>query len=169
MEVSKKMIDQICLFETGKKFGHTLSTSELHGVYVKGDATKTKHRTFGYGLLYHPNGRQFMDQVKSNFTQKEIETLYIETINAKGKKISSQISKPLTQGQFDALVCVAYNFGSVPKALLDLVNANPNDTQKIYNTWVHLSDAQYKRMGNKVKGLLIRRKLEADWYIGKHV
>lgn len=167
MEVSRKMIDQICLFETAKKFGHTLSSSELHGVYVKGDAIKTKHKTFGYGLLYHPNGKQFMDQVKSSFTQKEIESLYIETINSKGKKILSQISKPLTQDQFDALVCVSYNFGSVPKTLLSLINVNPNDA-KIHETWIHLSDAQYKKYGNKVKGLLNRRKLEADWYAGKH-
>jgi hypothetical protein len=30
------------------------------------------HRTFGYGLLYHPNGN-YMDQIKAEWTQPELE------------------------------------------------------------------------------------------------
>lgn len=165
MNVSDKMIDKICLLETGKKFRSKLGPKELNGVYVSGDSSKVgKHKTYGYGLLVHPNGK-FMDQVKNTYTQQEIESLYIQTVNKFGNKILHDISKPLKQCQLDALVCIKYNFGSVPSKLLQLVNQNP-DNKDIYNVWIHLSDSQYKRLGNRVKGLLTRRKMEADWYFG---
>ena len=168
MKVSESMCNKICMLETGKKFGTTLTSRELNGIYVAGDSKKVgHHKTYGYGLLYYPDGKRFMDQVKSTYSQKEIESLYMETINQKVKKVEVSLKKAVNQDQIDALVCIAYNFGSVPSSLLSKVNANPND-KSIYNLWVHLSDAQYKRMGNKVKGLLARRKMEADWYFGKH-
>lgn len=167
--VSNKMLNQICMFETGKRFGSKLTSSELNGIYCPGDSAKVgKHKTYGYGLLYYPDGRHFMDQVKKSYTQQEIETLYKITISNKVNKVMSQVGSNLSQDQLDALTCLAFNFGSVPASIVSLVKSNPNNPQ-IYNTWVHLSDAQYRKMGNRVKGLLTRRKLEADWYIGKHI
>ena len=168
MSISESMLNKICMLETGKKVGSALGPKELHGVYVAGDSARAgKHKTYGYGLLYYPDGMRFMDQVKSSYTQSEIESLYKKSVDEKVKKVMHSVTKPLSQDQIDALTCIAYNFGRVPSSLLAKVNANPND-KSIYELWVHLSDAQYKKMGNKVKGLLTRRKMEADWYFGKH-
>lgn len=166
MKVSEEMKNKICLLECGKKFGSPLSKQDLCGTYISGDAIKgKKHKTYGYGLLCHPSGK-FMDEIKQAWTQKELEDIYTLTVDTAAKKIEDYIQKPLNQCQIDALVCVRYNFGHVPSVLLTKVKANPSDPS-IYTTWVHLSDAQYKKMGAKVKGLLVRRKMEADWYTGK--
>ena len=70
--ISDGMIDFICRYETGKKFGYTMTYKDLNGYDLK-DANG--HLTFGYGLLYHPNGK-FMNSVKKRWTQKELESLF---------------------------------------------------------------------------------------------
>ena len=72
--LSDGMINFICQYETGKKFGYTMSVKDLHG-YNLHDAKG--HLTYGYGLLYHPNGK-LMDQVKKVWTQKELEELFLQ-------------------------------------------------------------------------------------------
>jgi GH24 family phage-related lysozyme (muramidase) len=101
------------------------------------------HRTFGYGLLYHPNGN-YMDQVKSEWTQTELEQLYKQTVdNTRNKVLKWAKSKnvALKDNQIDALTSAVYNFG--PKFLewsvAKRIAANPND-EKIYDAWAKFSD-----------------------------
>lgn len=159
--ISQEMLDAICKYETGHSFGYTMETKDLNG-YDLGDAGG--HLTFGYGLLYHPNGG-FMDSIKREWTQSELENLFLEHISKKVElvnKKSKEANVSLNQHQVDSIVCAMYNFGDgfLGRSLGKMILSNPNDP-KIYDTWVHLSDAQ----GKKYPGLISRRKFEADWYV----
>ena len=162
--LSDGMLDIICRYETGKPFGYTMSQKDLTG-YDLGDAKG--HRTFGYGLLYHPIANQFMDSIKSTWAQQELETLfkvYAKNTVDKIKSWASANNIQLNQRQIDAIACASYNFGIgfLKKNICKMIAANPNDPN-IFNTWCHLSDAQ----GRKYPGLIKRRQTEANWYFGK--
>lgn len=153
----------ISRFERSKDFGGSLSSDDLKGIDYK-DANG--HRTFGYGLLYHPNGN-YMDQVKSEWTQTELEQLYKQTVdNTRNKVLKWAKSKnvALKDNQIDALTSAVYNFG--PKFLewsvAKRIAANPND-EKIYDAWAKFSDHQ----AAKYPGLVTRRKQEADRYFNR--
>ena len=161
--ISPEMLNVICEHETGHKFGYTIKEKELAG-YDLGDANG--HRTFGYGLLYHPETQKFMDTVKPRWSQSELESLFLTT----AKKFSATVDKwanknniQLNQNQKDAIVSGVYNFGPgfLNKSVCKLIAANPNDP-KIKSTWEHMSDSQ----GQKYPGLIKRRKHEAAWYFG---
>ena len=158
--ISDGMINFICQYETGKKFGYTMTAKDLNG-YDLHDAGG--HKTYGYGLLYHPNGK-FMDTIKKTWTQKELERLFLEH----AKLTSSKIDKwaitnkvKLNQNQKDAIASGCYNFGMgfLNKQICKIIVANPNNPI-IRNTWAHLSDVQ----GKKYPGLIKRRQAEARWY-----
>ena len=161
--ISAGMINFICQYETGKKFGYTMSVKDLHG-YNLHDAKG--HLTYGYGLLYHPNGK-LMDQVKKVWTQKELEELFLQHAKYTADRIDKWAITnkiKLTQNQKDAIASGCYNFGMgfLNKQICKLIIANPNNPA-IKNTWSHLSDAQ----GRKYPGLIKRRQAEAKWYFGE--
>lgn len=161
--LSDGMINFICQYETGKKFGYTMSVKDLHG-YNLHDAKG--HLTYGYGLLYHPNGK-LMDQVKKIWTQKELEELFLQHAKYTADRIDKWAITnkiKLTQNQKDAIASGCYNFGMgfLNKQICKLIIANPNNPA-IKNTWSHLSDAQ----GRKYPGLIKRRQAEAKWYFGE--
>ena len=121
------------------------------------------HRTFGYGLLMHPNGK-YMDTIKKVWTQKELEQLFLEHAMSVSKKIDTWAASNkivLNQNQKDAIASACYNFGFgfLNKNICKLIAANPNNPA-IRNTWSHLSDVQ----GKKYPGLIKRRQAEARWY-----
>lgn len=160
--LSDDMFQKIVKYETGKQFPYDMPDKDING-YDLGDAKG--HKTFGYGLLFHPETGNYMDTVKTNYSQTELETLYCKTatkyINkvynwAKNKNLS------LNQNQIDSLVCACYNFGGgfLNKNICKTIASNPNDFQTIVNQWAHLSDEQGKRF----PGLIKRRKFEAEWY-----
>ena len=162
--LSDAMLDMICRYETGKPFGYNMAQKDLVG-YDLGDAKG--HRTFGYGLLYHPVTKQFMDSMKAVWTQQELETLfklYAKNIVDKINSWASSNNIQLNQRQIDAIACASYNFGIgfLKKNICKMIAANPNDPN-IFNTWCHLSDVQ----GQKYPGLIKRRQAEANWYFGK--
>lgn len=153
----------ISRFERSKDFGGSLSSDDLKGIDYK-DANG--HRTFGYGLLYHPNGN-YMDQVKSEWTQTELEQLYKQTVdNTRNKVLNWAKSKniKLKENQVDALTSAVYNFG--PKFLewsvARKIAKNPND-ESIYEAWARFSDHK----ASKYPGLVKRRKKEADRYFNR--
>jgi GH24 family phage-related lysozyme (muramidase) len=85
-----------------------------------------------------------MDQVKSEWTQAELEQLYKQTVdNTRNKVLKWAQSKnvALKDNQIDALTSAVYNFG--PKFLewsvARRIAANPND-EKIYEAWAKFSD-----------------------------
>lgn len=163
--LSEQMINQICLWEAGKKFGSPMTKQDLRGVDI-GDAGG--HRTFGYGSLFYKG--KYMDEIKQEFTQTELENIFLEEINKKTNVVKTWASKngiTLKQGQLDAIVSACYNFGegfltSKGKSYsntVDMIKRNPNDLA-IKNSWAHMSDVQ----GKKYPGLIRRRVMEANWY-----
>ena len=56
--ISKEMINFICKYETGKQFGYVMGVKDLNGYDLK-DAKG--HLTYGYGILYHPTQKKYMD------------------------------------------------------------------------------------------------------------
>ena len=158
--LSDGMINFICQYETGHKFGYTMTAKDLNG-YDLHDAKG--HRTFGYGLLYHPNGK-LMDTIKQSWTQNELEGLFLEHAKMTAQRIdkwaiTNKIS--LNQNQKDAIASGCYNFGFgfLNKQICKLIIANPNNPA-IRSKWEHLSDTQ----GTRYPGLIRRRKAEAKWY-----
>lgn len=159
--ISNEMINFICQYETGKKFGYAMTAKDLNG-YNLGDANG--HKTFGYGLLYHPIQKKFMDSIKKVWTQKELENLFLVHAKEASNKVDSWALNnkiKLNQNQKDAIISACYNFGYgfLQKQICKLIASNPNNPQ-IKTTWEHLSDAQ----GKKYPGLIKRRKAEANWY-----
>ena len=158
--ISVGMINFICLQETGKKFGYTMSSRDLNGYDLK-DANG--HVTYGYGLLVHPNGK-YMDTIKKQWTQKELEQLFLQYAKQTAIKIDNWATAnrvTLNQNQKDAIASACYNFGPgfLKKNICKLIAANPNNPA-IRTTWSHLSDVQ----GKKYPGLIKRRQAEARWY-----
>lgn len=159
--ISAGMINFICQYETGKKFGYTMTAKDLNG-YDLHDAGG--HKTYGYGLLYHPTTQKFMDTIKKTWTQKELEQLFLQHAKQASDKIDkwAAVNKvKLNQNQKDAIASACYNFGFgfLQKQICKLIIANPNNPA-IKNTWSHLSDVQ----GKKYPGLIKRRQAEARWY-----
>jgi len=158
--ISAGMINFICQYETGKKFGYTMTAKDLNG-YDLHDAGG--HKTYGYGLLMHPNGK-YMDTIKKTWTQKELEQLFLQHAKTTSTKIDnwSKANKvTLNQNQKDAIASACYNFGMgfLNKQICKIIAANPNNPA-IRNIWSHLSDVQ----GKKYPGLIKRRQAEARWY-----
>lgn len=158
--ISKGMINFICQWETGKKFGYTMTSKDLNG-YDLHDAGG--HRTYGYGLLMHPSGK-YMDTIKKVWSQKELEELFLEHAKLTSNKIDNWARNNkvvLNQNQKDAIASGCYNFGLgfLNKNICKMIAANPNNPN-IRNTWAHLSDVQ----GKKYPGLIRRRQAEAKWY-----
>lgn len=159
--ISDGMINFICQYETGHKFGYTMTAKDLNG-YDLHDAGG--HKTYGYGLLYHPITQKFMDTIKKTWTQKELEGLFLEHAKLTSNKIDNWAKTnkvTLNQNQKDAIASACYNFGFgfLNKNICKLIAANPNNPT-IRNTWSHLSDVQ----GKKYPGLIKRRQAEAKWY-----
>lgn len=159
--LSDGMLNFICQYETGKKFGYTMTTKDLNG-YDLHDAGG--HKTYGYGLLYHPTTQKFMDTIKKVWTQKELEELFMVHAQQASKRIDTWATAnkiKLNQNQKDAIASACYNFGFgfLQKQICKIIAANPNNPA-IRNTWSHLSDVQ----GKKYPGLIKRRQAEARWY-----
>lgn len=159
--LSDGMLNFICQYETGKKFGYTMTTKDLNGYDLR-DAGG--HKTYGYGLLYHPTTQKFMDTIKKVWTQKELEELFMVHAQQASSKIDNWAKANkviLNQNQKDAIASACYNFGFgfLQKQICKIIAANPNNPA-IRNTWSHLSDVQ----GKKYPGLIKRRQAEARWY-----
>ena len=157
------LYDWISNFELSRSFGETLSGKDLKGVDLK-DAGG--HKTFGYGLLYHPNGK-YMDQIKSEWTQQELEDLYKQTVNNTRNKVltwAQSKNVDLKDHQIDALTSAVYNFGPdfLNWSVARRIATNPND-EKIHAHWSGFSNHQ----ADKYPGLVKRRKKEADRYFNR--
>lgn len=159
--ISMGMIEFICFQETGKHFGYKMTSKDLNGYDLK-DAKG--HKTYGYGLLFHPISQKYMDTVKKTWTQKELESLFLEHAHITSQNIDKWVNTKkikLNQNQKDAIASACYNFGMgfLDKQICKMISSNPNNPA-IRNTWSHLSDTQ----GKKYPGLIKRRQAEAKWY-----
>lgn len=157
--VSPEMLNQLSLFETGKQYGYNMGPEDLRG---KKDSDG--HLAFGYGLLFHPTKQVHMDEIKPQWSQKELEQLYVQSVSKIANQVrqwAAQNGVNLNQNQLDAMVSATYNFGKkfLGWGICNMIAQNPND-RNIYNVWANLSNKQ----GIRYPGLIDRRRKEADWY-----
>lgn len=145
---------------------------EKEGFEAKPYFCPAKVATIGYGATYYPDDYSIVSLrgKRVNITDPAIsETtatiLLQKMLNVYEKAVDSYTRDDINQNQFDALVSFAYNLGTSAlknSTLLKKVNKNPEDTaiRAEFNKWV-------KAGGKTLKGLVIRRKQEADLYFKK--
>jgi lysozyme len=123
--------------------------------------------TIGYGSTFYPDKSNVkMGDVLRD--KEEAEVLLVNTLKDYDIYVSKYTkSVKLTQYQFDALVCFAFNvgLGNLSKStLLKKILANPNDET------IPSEFAKWNRGGGVVlQGLLKRRKKEGELYFKKVV
>lgn len=163
--VSNAMVQKIVEFEVGagKRYGYNISEEGLKG---KDNKDASGHKTFGYGLLMHPIEGKYMDEVKDEYTQEELQGLFLNHIRNSSIEVDNWAKAnnvSLTQAQKDAMVSAVYNFGSsfLQKPIATKIAQNPNDPS-IIEDWKHLSDDKKSTH----PGLIPRREDEANWYSG---
>lgn len=135
---------------------------EFEGLRLKPYLCSGSVATIGYGTTIYPDGKKVT--LKDGAITKE---MAIEYLMNDVKKFEYGVMKligntKLTQNQFDALVCFAYNvgLGGLEKStLLKLVKALPH-SEAIYTQFLRWNKAG----GQVINGLTRRRKAEADLY-----
>ena len=145
MKISQKGVDLIKSFE---------------GCRLKSYQDSVGIWTIGYGCIVYPTGVKVKEGEKC--TQEEAEFYLKYEISLKSGPVSSMVTQPLTQSQFDALVSFAYNcgVGALRKStLLKKININPNDPS------IELEFMKWTKAGGKeLNGLKKRRQAESDLY-----
>ena len=122
--------------------------------------------TIGYGSTYYANDQKV--KMGDKITKEQAEVLLRKTVRDFEQNVNALLNTtPVNQNQFDALVSFAFNLGTgalAKSTLLTLVKANPNDVSisREFDKWVNAG-------GKKVKGLVLRRKKEAELYFSKFV
>ena len=119
--------------------------------------------TIGYGNTFYEDGTKVKEG--DIITKQRAEELLRIIANDFATKVKAVVKQNLTLQQFDALVSFAYNVGVgnfAKSTLLKKVNANPLDPtiQAEFEKW-------NKANGRVLKGLVTRRKEEADLYFTK--
>lgn len=117
--------------------------------------------TIGYGNTFYEDGKK-VTLNDSLITEQRASDLLSLTVKTFEKHVDSFCRDDINQNQFDALVSFAYNLGPNSlknSTLLKKVNANPNDPT------IRDEFMKWTKAGGKVlKGLVERRKAEADLY-----
>lgn len=112
--------------------------------------------TIGYGRTtdVHPG---------DTCTQAEADSWLLDELRGFGEDVEKLVKVPLTQNQFDALVCFAYNVGLgnlKSSTLLKLLNAGDySGACAQFGRW-------NKAAGKVLPGLTTRRKAEAELFCG---
>ena len=140
MKTSEKGIDLLKILEEGKGFS---SKSYL---------CSAGKRTIGYGHVILPD-----DNIIEPITEDQAEDILEKDVSAAESAINKYVKVPLTQNQFDALVCFVFNVGKTnfkTSTLLKFINEQLWDKiPKQFMRWVYHD----KKL---IKGLENRRKIE---------
>jgi lysozyme len=116
--------------------------------------------TIGWGNTFYENGTPVRQGDK--ITQDRANSLFVFVANKFADEIKKLIKTNLSENQFSALVCFAYNVGTgnlAKSTLLKKVNANPNDAT-IANEFLRWNKAG----GKELLGLTRRRTAESKLY-----
>lgn len=149
MTLSKNCIDLIKKFEGFRSEAYQDSV----GVW-----------TVGYGSTMWPDGNKV--QPGQKMTMDEAEKVMAWELDRKGKVILSALPTTIiSQNQYDALLSFAYNLGVgalLKSTLFRKLKLNPDDEtiRAEFMRWVNAG-------GKPLKGLITRRKAEADLYFKK--
>jgi lysozyme len=116
--------------------------------------------TIGWGNTSYEQGTPV--RMGDKITQDRANSLFLFVANKFADEIKKLIKTNLSENQFSALVCFAYNVGTASLAkstLLKKVNVNPNDPS-ISNEFL-----RWNKAGGKVLlGLTRRRTAESKLY-----
>lgn len=116
--------------------------------------------TIGYGSTKRPDGTKF--KLGDVVTLERAEELLASTLIAYERIVLAKVKVPMTQNQFDALVCFTYNTGG-SDTVFRMVNSK--EKESIFREWF---TTHYIKGGGKVlAGLVRRRKAEADLFFKK--
>ncbi len=149
--VDRNCLDFIAFEENSRKFKYQMPQRDLVGWINKRDKPANDgiiHKTYGYGLVYTPDGKQFMDRAKPVpvYTQQELENLFVDSVNRRAAEVSEWANKNnvnLGRNQFNAMVSAVYNYGKngffnkVGRGLCAMIARNPND-KNIPQEWAKL-------------------------------
>lgn len=114
--------------------------------------------TIGYG---HTRGVQVGDTC----TREKAEEYLRDDLRDTEETIQDLIDVPLTQNQFDALVCLVYNIGSgnfYDSTIRKVINYKVSDIEEYRRAWMMWVKAQ----GRVLKGLVRRREAEFKLFKG---
>lgn len=118
--------------------------------------------TIGYGFTYYIPNRQKVTLKDNPLTLEEGEEMLKEVLKGYENDVNKLVKAKLNQNQFDALVSFTYNLGATNlynSTLLKKININSCDPSigQEFVKWVYAG-------GNKLEGLIKRRKEEAELY-----
>jgi lysozyme len=149
--------------KTGNKGLSLIKTFE--GFYSKPYLDPVGIPTIGYGVIKYPNGKRVTMQDAPITEARATELLAQLLEETYEKEVNRLVKSPLNQNQFDALVSFTYNLGGANlgrSTLLKKINANPCDPS------IRAEFEKWNKAGGKVlKGLVRRRKAEADLYFSR--
>ena len=143
MNISKKGIDFIKSFE---------GFSEKPYLCPAGVAT------IGYGSTFYQNG--IAVKITDNpISEEDAEKLFLLVLSKFEKKVNSKVKVEINQYQFDAIVSHTYNTGG-SSTLFELINKKEFEQAE---DWIRTRYVTAN--GQRMKGLIRRRKAEADLFI----
>lgn len=153
--------------EAGTNYGELTEKARKGIVVIGGDGkadNKAGAKTYGPGLLYHPETGKLMQDMEpaGGFTTQELTRLY-EVLLTKQMNRAREVGCK-TWGQAMAYSGISGNFGSnspVTKQLEQMIKENKSDDE-ISNFIAHASDSQRRQF----PGLVTRRMWEARLWKG---
>lgn len=101
--------------------------SHFEGLKLKPYLCSAKIPTIGLGSTYYADGKKVTMADKAITKEQAVELFKITLKKTYEPAVRKVINVELTQFQFDALVSLAYNCGTVFKGLASKINANPKD------------------------------------------
>lgn len=149
MKTSEKGIELLKVLEEGKSFSS------------KSYICSAGKRTIGYGHVILPD-----DNIIEPITEEQAEDILEKDVSAAENAINKYVKVPLTQNQFDALVCFVFNIGRTnfkTSTLLKFINEQLWDKiPKQFMRWVYHD----KKL---IKGLENRRKIEVRLWNNENI
>lgn len=154
-----------------------LIIEHFEGLFLKPYLCPSKIPTIGIGSTLYEDGTP-IKLIDKPITKERAYSLYLRTIGKYETQVNNKIKVPLNQNQYDALLALAYNFGTVPNTLANLINQNPLNS-KIYGTFLLYDKATLDHDGKdndgdgiidekgelgELLGLVRRRNCEATLY-----
>jgi len=149
MKTSEKGIELLKVLEEGRGFSS------------KSYICSAGKRTIGYGHVILPD-----DNIIEPITEDQAEDILEKDVTAAENAINKYVKIPLTQNQFDALVCFVFNVGKTnfkTSTLLKFINEQLwNKVPKQFMRWIYHDKIL-------IKGLENRRKIEVRLWKNENI
>jgi len=112
--------------------------------------------TIGYGHVISPH-----EQFNTTITEKDADRIFLNDLKITDTTIVKAVNAPLTQGQYDALVSLVYNWGgSSFRASTGLKKLNALDYSRAAFEFFDPKQGVVRVRGKIMRGLVNRRQAE---------